>query len=203
MNSVIPADLDSRTSTVRRLSGSTSKAVFATVGASIFVALCAHLTVPLPFTPVPLTLSDFAVLLVGLTLGPELGFAAIILYLLEGAAGFPVFAPSGPGGLAQLRGITAGYLVAYPFAAVLTGYLARRLHALASGKLSRYTAAALAATAGTALIMISGAAWLGLFTHHDAALTFKLAVLPFLPGQVIKIAAAAGIVTAWKSRASN
>src|ERR1700726_4572539 len=88
------------------------------VGASLFVAVCARVTVPLPFTPVPLTLQNCGVLLVGLTLGSRRGFAALLLYLIEGMAGMPVFNPAaGPGGIAQLAGPTAGYLLAYPFVA--------------------------------------------------------------------------------------
>ena len=68
------------------------------ISASLFVALCARVTVPLPFTPVPLTLQNFGVLLVGLTLGSRRGFAALALYLVEGAGGIPVFNPAGPGG---------------------------------------------------------------------------------------------------------
>src|SRR5207237_5646606 len=79
------------------------------VVASIFVALCARVTLPLPFTPVPLTMQNFGVLLVGLMLGRERGFAALALYLAEGLAGMPVFNPTGPGGLAQLLGPTGGY----------------------------------------------------------------------------------------------
>jgi len=71
------------------------------IGASLFVALCARITLPLPFTPVPLTLQNFGVLLVGLILGSRCGFAALALYLAEGVAGMPVFNPTGPGGLAQ------------------------------------------------------------------------------------------------------
>src|SRR5437879_11460869 len=91
------------------------------VGASLFVALCAKVTVPLPFTPVPLTLQNFGVLVVGLVLGPRRAFAALALYLAEGAAGLPVFNPAGPGGIAQLFGATGGYLLAYPFVAGLAG----------------------------------------------------------------------------------
>ncbi len=175
----------------------TGKAVLV-VSASLFVAVCAHLSVPLGFTPVPLTLSDFAVLLVGLMLGPQLGFAALALYLAEGAAGLPVFSPSGPGGIAQILGFTGGYLVAYPFAAALAGYLVKALKAM-----PRYAAALIAAFAASFLLMASGAAWLGIFLHHDAALTFKLAVLPFLPGQAIKIVAAAGMFTALAATSSR
>ncbi len=89
------------------------------VSASLFVALCARVTLPLPFTPVPLTLQNFAVLLVGMTLGSRRGFAALALYLAEGLAGLPVFNPTGPGGLAQLLGPTGGFLMVYPLVAAL------------------------------------------------------------------------------------
>src|ERR1700732_2507422 len=93
------------------------------VSASMFVALCARVTVPLPFTPVPLTLQNFGVLLVGLLLGSKRGFAALALYLAEGAIGMPVFNPTGVGGFAQLLGPTGGFLLAYPFVAWLAGYV--------------------------------------------------------------------------------
>src|SRR6266849_9636389 len=96
------------------------------VSASVFVALCAWVTVPLPFTPVPLTLQNFGVLLVGLTLGSRCGFAALALYLVEGAVGMPVFNPAGPGGVAQLLGATGGFLLAYPLVAGLAGWIMER-----------------------------------------------------------------------------
>src|SRR2546430_16542603 len=90
-------------------------------GASLFVALCARLTLPLPFTPVPLTLQNFGVLLVGLTLGSRRGFAALALYLVEGAVGMPVFNPAGLGGVAQLLGPPGGYLLGIPLVEALAG----------------------------------------------------------------------------------
>src|SRR5689334_24202307 len=85
------------------------------VGASLFVALCARITIPLlPLTPVPLTVQNLGVLLVGLLLGSRRGFASLALYLAEGAAGLPVFNPGGLGGLAQLHGPTGGFLMIYP-----------------------------------------------------------------------------------------
>lgn len=92
------------------------------IGATAFIALCARVTVPLPFTPVPLTLQNFGVLVVGLVLGPRRAFAALVLYLAEGAAGLPVFNPAGPGGILQLTGPTGGYLMAYPLVAALAGF---------------------------------------------------------------------------------
>ena len=92
-------------------SASLSPAAFRIAGAiagSLLVAICAHVSVPLLFTPVPLTLQTFAVLLLGLTLGPATAFAALALYLVQGAAGLPVFSPHGPGGILQLMGPTGG-----------------------------------------------------------------------------------------------
>src|ERR1700682_3512286 len=78
------------------------------VGASLFVAVCARITIPLPFTPVPLTVQNFGVLLVGSLWGSRRGFAALVRYLAEGAVGLPVFNPMGVGGIAQVLGVTGG-----------------------------------------------------------------------------------------------
>src|SRR6266576_4900540 len=98
----------SDTQVVRPLSAERSypvaKQAAIVVAASLFVALCARVTVPLPFTPVPLTLQNFGVLLVGLLLGSRRGFAALALYLVTGASGLPLFNPSGHGGSAQIIG---------------------------------------------------------------------------------------------------
>src|SRR5581483_4754542 len=115
------------------------------LGASFFVALCAHIYLPLPGTPVPLTVQNFGVLLVGLALGSRRGFAALALYLVEGVAGLPVFSPHGLGGIAQLLGPTGGYLMAYPFVAALSGYVFER------GK-STFARASLASFAGEVLL---------------------------------------------------
>src|SRR5271169_6743606 len=96
------------------------------IGASAVIAVCARLVLPLPFTPVPLTLAHFGVLLVGLSLGSKRGFAAAALYLGWGAMGLPVFSPAGIGGVAQLLGPTGGYLLAYPVVAFIAGWLAER-----------------------------------------------------------------------------
>ncbi len=157
------------------------------VGASLFVALCARLSLPLPFTPVPLTLANFGVLVVGLLLGNKRGFAALALYLAQGAAGLPVFAV-GAGGIAQLLGPTGGYLLAYPLAAFIAGWIAERG---AAGKFGRFLVAALAAEV---VIFAGGLAWLMVLTHGATqAMTFGL--YPFVFAEIIKIAAAAGVGT--------
>ena len=156
------------------------------VAASALVALCAHASVRIPFTPVPFTLGDFAVVLVGLTLAPTTAFAAMMLYLLEGALGLPVFSPGGLGGVAQLLGPTGGFLFAYPLAASAVGWMRRKLPAGFGTNL-------LAALAGSALLMAAGVLWLGSLLHLAPGVALRLGLLPFLPGQTVKVLAAAGI----------
>lgn len=163
------------------------------VGASLFVAVCAHITIPLmPLTPVPLTVGNFAVLLVGLMLGSRRGFAALMLYLLEGMAGLPVFTP-GPGGLTQLFGVTGGFLLAYPFAAYLAGYIFER-----GGK--SFARAAIAGLLAETLLFAGGLSWLYLFTHSLAKAAY-LGLYWFIAGEVIKVMLAAGIASRRRARA--
>jgi biotin transport system substrate-specific component len=159
---------------------------------SLFVAICAHLSIPLLFTPVPITLQPFAVLLLGLLLSPGAAAGALVVYLVEGALGLPVFAPHGPGGILQLLGPTGGYLLSYPFAAALTSWLSRRL---TSGA---FVSALLAAATGDAVILLSGAAWFAVLQPHTFAAILTLSVLPFLPGDILKVIAAAGVTTGWR-----
>ena len=168
------------------------------VGASIFVALCARVSVPLPFTPVPLTMQNLAVLLVGLLLGSRAGFAALCLYLMEGASGLPVFSPSGPGGIAQLLGPTGGFLFAYPFVAWLAGYIFEKL---GSGFLARrahnntFIRALIAATAAEVLLFAGGLSWLFVLTH-SVAMAFRWGLYWFVFAEIIKIMLAAGVTSA-------
>ena len=96
------------------------------IAGSLLLAICAHVSLPLWFTPVPLSLQPFAVLLLGLLLSPRMAVATVVAYLVEGAAGLPVFAPAPIGGLAHLLGPTGGYLLAYPVAAGVISFLWRR-----------------------------------------------------------------------------
>ena len=168
------------------------------LSASIFVAICAHVSFPLPFTPVPLTLSNFAVILVGLLLGPVAGFAAMLAYLAEGAAGLPVFSPQGPGGLAQLLGPTAGFLFSYPLAAALAGAFAR----LSSALPSRFVRGLLAGAIASLPIFALGSGWLAHLTHLGIPAAWHLAIAPFLPGEIVKVAAAAGIYRSLQARSA-
>jgi len=158
--------------------------------ASLFVALCARVTVPLPFTPVPLTLQNFGVLLVGLTLGSRRGLAALALYLVEGASGMPVFNPAGLGGVAQLFGATGGFLLAYPFVAGLAGWI------MEHGK-SSFARAITASALAEALLFAGGLSWLAVLTH-SLAQAARFGLYWFLFAEVIKVMMAAGIATGWQ-----
>jgi biotin transport system substrate-specific component len=169
------------------------------LGGSALAALCAHVSIPLYFTPVPLALAPFAVLFLGLLLSPRLAAATFGAYLVEGALGLPVFAPTPIpiGGIAHLLGPTGGYLLCYPLAAALISYLWRRTR-------RGFTPALLSAAAGDLAILACGALWLAIFTHAPAQNILTLAVLPFLPGDALKIIAAAGLVSGFKRmRRSN
>jgi len=160
------------------------------VGASLFVALCAHIAIPLPGTPVPLTVQNFAVLLVGLLLGSRRGFAALVLYLAEGAAGMPVFSPMGPGGIAQLLGPTGGFLVAYPLVAWLAGFVIER------GR-KNFARAAVGGFLADVLLFIGGLSWLAVLTH-SVTQAFRWGLYWFLFAEVIKVMMAAGIAARWE-----
>jgi biotin transport system substrate-specific component len=168
-----------------------SRQVALVVGASLFVALCARVAIPLmPYTPVPLTVQNLGVLLVGLLLGSRRGFAALALYLVEGAAGLPVFSPTGPGGIAQLLGPTGGFLMVYPLVAFAAGYIFDR-------GAKTFARAALAALAGEILLFVGGLGWLYVFTHSLAKAAY-LGLYWFLAAEVIKVMLAAGIATRWR-----
>ncbi len=160
------------------------------LGGSALVAICAHVALPLYFTPVPLTVQPFAVLFLGLLLSPPMAAATLGAYLIEGALGLPVFAPGAPlaAGMAHLLGPTGGYLLAYPLAAVLVSFLWRRTR-------RSFTAALLSAAAGSLAILASGSLWLALFFHGSTHTALTLAVLPFLPGDALQVTAAAAVAT--------
>ena len=165
---------------------------FLAVGATVFIAICAHISVPLYFTPVPATLQTFAVLVIGLLFGPSLAASTLLLYLAEGMAGLPVFSPAGPGGIAQLLGPTGGFLLSSPLAAALTGWTARAMRS----RLGDLSAAVIASAAGTVLIFAIGASWTTQWLHLSVVSGWRVAVLPFLPGEGLKIASAAAIFAA-------
>jgi len=161
------------------------------VGGSLFVALCARITIPLHGTPVPLTVQNFGVLLVGLLLGSRRGFAALALYLAEGAMGMPVFSPTGVGGIAQLlHGATAGFLLTYPLVAWVAGY------AMEHGR-RNFARAAIGGFLGEVVLFTGGLAWLAVLTH-SVAQAFRWGLYWFLFAEIIKVMMAAGIAARWQ-----
>ena len=169
------------------------------VGAVLFVAAltgaAAQVSVPVPFTQVPFTFQPMVVLLGGLALGSRLGLASQVVYLLAGIAGLPVFAASLtlPPGALRLIGPTGGYLMSYPLAAFVVGYLAER------GLDRRYATSFLAMLAGLAVVYASGATWLGLFTSSGLPAALVAGVYPFVVADIVKLIIAAGILPGfWK-----
>ena len=159
--------------------------VLMVLGGSALIALAAQIAIPLPFTPVPLTLQPLAVLIVGIALGSSRGAAAATLYLLEGIGGLPVFA-QGHGGALWLLGPTAGYLYSYPAAAWLAGWFSER------GWGSTIVRAVTGMLAALALIYLGGWAWLAALTSPRAA--FVAGVQPFILADAVKIALGATLL---------
>jgi biotin transport system substrate-specific component len=157
----------------------------AVVAGAVLVALGAQAAVPIPGTPVPLTLQVPAVLIVGGLLGPSLGASSLVFYLMLGATGLPVFAPGGLPGVARLFGPTGGYLLAYPLAAAIAG-----LGVTASRRWGRL---AVALVAGTLMIHVGGVAQLAVL-GGDPATAWRLGSLPFLLGDFAKLLFAGLIV---------
>jgi biotin transport system substrate-specific component len=159
---------------------------------TLFVALCAQVSIHLGFTPVPITLQTFAVLLVASAYGPLLGTASLLLYLLVGIAGAPVYAEH-KHGWEVFSGATGGYIVGFVLAAALTGYLAER------GWDRRFSTAVSVMLTGNVVIYACGLIWL----HHSLGVNwpdaFEYGLYPFVPGDIVKLyLAALALPGAWK-----
>lgn len=172
------------------------------IGASLFIAVSARVRISLPIGPVPITAQTFSILLVGGLLGPWLGLASASLYIAEGIFGLPVYA-GGHHGWAVITGSTGGYLISYPFAAMLTGWLAARgwdrrpLHLSAAMLLAN----ALIYAFGVPWLYAWGAAHLHLLhlDHMTWGLALRWGLLPFIPGDLAKLLLAASLVPAgWR-----
>lgn len=156
------------------------------IAGSLFLALCAQVSVHLPFSPVPITGQTFGVLIVGALLGSRLGPAAVLLYLAEGAAGLPVFSPGPTWGLARFLSPTGGYLLGFVAGAWVVGRLGE------AGWHRRVGPAALSLVLGNLAIYAGGLAGLTLYLAPEKVLA--IGVLPFLAGDALKILIAAGVV---------
>jgi biotin transport system substrate-specific component len=182
------------------LTGTRMSGAIRLASVALFTALtaaAAQISIPLPFTPVPLTLQPMVVLLGGAVLGARLGMAAQVVYLAAGLAGLPVFAASPvlPQGALRLIGPTGGYLMTYPVAAFVAGWLAER------GLDRRYLTSLIAMTCGLAIIFAGGVIWLAFFSHpavgFNAAL--RTGLYPFVPVDIVKLIVAAAITPSlWK-----
>ncbi|HYR28617.1 MAG TPA: biotin transporter BioY, partial [Thermoanaerobaculia bacterium] len=155
------------------------------IGASALIAIAAQIAIPLPFTPVPLTLQPLAVIFIGVALGSKRGAAAAALYLLEGFSGLPVFA-QGHGGPAWLLGPTAGYLYSYPLAAWLAGFVSER--GWGTSIVRSVTGMLLA----LGVIYLGGWSWLAALT--DARSAFAAGVAPFVVADIVKVAIGAALL---------
>jgi len=163
------------------------------VGVAAFVAamaLSAYVVMPLPWTPVPMTLQPLIVLLAGLLLGPTLGATAMAAYLALGISGAPVFAAGGAG-LPWLLGPTGGYLIAFPAVAYVVGRLA-------GGQGASLLRMAGAMVVGLAVLYLGGVSQLMILTGQDLPGLLALGVLPFLGGDLVKIGIA--LVVAGRTR---
>jgi len=171
--------------------GLLTDAILIAAGA-VLIALSAQLSIPLPFTPVPITGQTFSVLLVGAGLGAIRGGASALLYVALGIVGLPVYA-DGAHGWTQVTGATGGYLVGFVLAAWLTGWLAER------GWDRRFSSALGAMLTGNVAIYLVGLTWLAHELGTNLTRTLELGVYPFIPGDVLKLyLAAAALPAAWR-----
>lgn len=155
---------------------------------ALLTAVSAHAMVPLPGSPVPVTLQTMVVILAGALLGPRLGAASQVAYLAAGMAGLPVFS-GGAAGAAWLFGPTGGYLLAFPVGAALTGALMGRISGSRSARVVALAQSTAAMAMGTAVILVGGAAQLAILTG-DVQRAISLGIVPFLAGSVLKIVGA-------------
>ncbi|NUQ10825.1 MAG: biotin transporter BioY [Gemmatimonadaceae bacterium] len=169
--------------------GAGREAILVLAGATL-IALSAQLRIVLPFSLVPITGQTFAIFLLAAAFGSRRGTATVMTYLAMGLSGLPVFSSAAPG-LAALASPTAGYLMGFVPAAFLVGWLSER-----GASRSRWSTAG-SMIAGSAVLFACGAVWLARFVGWDNVLA--TGVLPFLPGDALKIALATlALPAAWK-----
>jgi biotin transport system substrate-specific component len=161
------------------------------LGGALFVALFAQISIPLPFTPVPITGQTFAVLLVGGALGSLCGVASMSLYMLMGIVGLPVYANQAHG-FEIIKGATGGYIVGFLVAGLLVGYLADR------GWDQKFSTSGTMMLTGNVIIFLVGLIWLQQVLHTSLADTLKFGLYPFVPGEIVKLYLAAALLPgAW------
>ena len=167
-------------------------AIAGAAGFVLALAAASQVAIPIPGTPVPVTLQPMVVVLSGMMLGPALGFASMVTYLALGALGLPVFAPMGAPGVLRLLGPTGGYLIAFPFAAFAAGYVAQRFPRLAG----RWAGAML----GMVVIFVGGITQLVIITGNVGQ-ALALGITPFAAFDILK-ALVAAVVARPRNRAA-
>jgi biotin transport system substrate-specific component len=175
-----------------RLPRSAATTALVVLGGAALTALCAQISIPIPWSPVPLTGQTFAIILTGAALGPARGVAAQLLYVAAGLLGAPVFAGHS-GGIHVLYGATGGYLVGFIAAALLMGWGSR------FGRDRRVVSQGVLVIAASLVIYVFGAGWLAVRLGGDVAQALALGVVPFLVGDAVKALLAAGVLPgAWR-----
>ncbi|HEY1910067.1 MAG TPA: biotin transporter BioY [Vicinamibacterales bacterium] len=185
MHSTLLATMTARADSRYRIAEQAGAVLFVT----ILTAIAAQISAPLPFTTIPFTFQPMVVLVGAAALGSRLGMASQILYLALGIAGLPVFAASPvlPPGAARLLGPSGGYLMAYPFAAFVAGWLGER------GFDRRYFTAVAAMVAGLVVVFAGGVSWLALAVQPAGGFSGALATgfVPFIVPDLLKLLVAA------------
>jgi biotin transport system substrate-specific component len=171
---------------------STSRTLAAVLLGTGLISACAQISIPLGFTPVPVTGQTFAVLLVGAGLGTLAGAASSLLYVLLGAIGAPIYADHAHG-WHTLSSASGGYLFGFIAAAALTGYLAEH-------RWDRRVSSSIGALlTGNLVIYTFGVTWLAHSLHVSIAKALELGLYPFILGDLLKLYLAAAILpTAWR-----
>ena len=161
---------------------------------ALLMALSAQAAVPVPFSPVPMTLQPLAVLVVGGLIGSTAGLAAMVFYLALGIMGLPVFAGGGSG-IVRLLGPTGGYLLSFPIAAWIAGFIVSPALVVGAAKSRVALRVLLGCALAMAFIHIGGVAQLALL-GGDPALAFRVGFIPFLTGDLLKVGLAALLILA-------
>ena len=153
----------------------TFKNILLVLGGVAFLSIMSQILIPLPYTPVPISLGTFGVTLMALLYGRKLGTATILSYVAAGSLGAPIFAGGKAG---SLFSPTGGYILGYIVATIILGYLADR------GVTKSYVKTILSLMLSSAIILTLGSLVLSLFVPGKNA--FMIGVLPFLPGDALK-----------------
>jgi biotin transport system substrate-specific component len=174
------------------LPGALLRDVLLVIGAAALTGLCAQISIHLPFTPVPITLQTFAVLLSGAALGPWRGGAAMLLYLVAGVAGVPWFANHSAGYSGDVV-FTFGYIIGFVVAASVVGALASR------GADRTVSGTIVIMVIGNLIIYAIGVPWLMATTGLPLMVALEKGMWPFVLGDALKVALAAGVLPlAWR-----